>query len=312
MKKILPKVLLGVGAGFLAAGIFRKMREENKEKLIEEAKSVFMGKYIVDPSYVKEHLHDENMILVDARTKKSIRKGTIEGAAAVNWQYLSNVEEAKKGDYDWGLILPKEKLSKRLGELGLSKDKEIVLFGSGSKEWGEDGRVLWTLRAAGYQNLKLVDGGYRGLKKAGLKTSRKPRRLEPVKVSIDEMDRSHIIDTRELESTIEEYKLIDVREDKEYKGAALYGEAQGGRIPGAVQLKFIDVFDKKDFLKSNEELAAFFEEAGLGKRDQIIAYCTFGLRSAYVQLVMEMAGYDNVKNYDGSYTTWCAHNPVEK
>ena len=77
----------------------------------------FTGKYIVDADYVKEHYEDDNVILLDARGEEATKKGTIEGAITTTWQNLSNIENAKKGDYDWGLILEPEILSKKLGEL---------------------------------------------------------------------------------------------------------------------------------------------------------------------------------------------------
>lgn len=282
------------------------------EETAQEEAAAFSGEYIVQPSYVKEHMDDENMILVDARGEENARKGTIEGAMATQWQYLSNVEGVEKGDYEWGLILPAEELAKRLGEIGLDKNKEIVLFAEGAKGWGDDGRILWTLRAAGYENLKMVDGGFQGLQDAGLETTKEPKKLDPVTVTIDDVNKDHVIDTRELEKTIDDYKVIDVREDEEYNGAVLYGEAKGGRIPGAIQLRFTDLFNDNGYLKSNDELTAFFEEAGLTKEDQIVTYCTSGIRSAYTQLVMEMLGFQTSKNYDGSYNTWCATNEVEQ
>ncbi|MGO4987896.1 MAG: sulfurtransferase [Gallicola sp.] len=313
MKKVWWKVFLSCLAVVLLASC---SGENTQEKVAsnetQQQEGAFTGIYIVQPSYVKEHISDENMILVDARGEETARKGTINGAVATNWQYLSNVEDAPKGDYAWGLILPAEELGKRLGEVGLSKDKEIVLFADGAKGWGDDGRILWTLRAAGYNKLKMVDGGFKGLQNAGLETTREPKKLEPVEVSIEEVKKDHVIDTEELEKTIDDYKVVDVRADEEYEGAILYGEAKGGRIPGAIHLKFTDLFNDKGYLKTNEELTAFFEAAGLQKTDKIVTYCTSGIRSAYAQLVMEMLGFETSKNYDGSYNTWCVHNPVEK
>mgnify|MGYP007094889711 FL=1 len=56
------------------------------------------------------------------------KKGTVKGAVATTWQYLANCEDGEAGDANWGCILDTKRLSERLGELGLAKDKEIVLF----------------------------------------------------------------------------------------------------------------------------------------------------------------------------------------
>lgn len=313
MKKVLWKILLCfMGMAMLSACSGNQREEQPADNDKQESAEAFTGTYIVQPSYVKEHINDENMILVDARGEENARKGTIDGAIPVSWQYLSNVEDAPKGDYEWGLILPAEELGKRLGEIGLSKEKEIILFADGVDGWGDDGRILWTLRAAGYDKLKMVDGGYKGLEAAGLKTTKEPKKREPVEVVFDNVNKDHVIDTKELEGTINEYKVIDVRADDEFNGAVLYGEAKGGRIPKAIQIRFTVLFNDKGFLKSNAEITDLFTKAGLKKTDKIVSYCTSGIRSAYMQLIMEMVGFESSKNYDGSYNTWCVHNPVEK
>lgn len=284
---------------------------ETTEKVETPEEPAFKGKYIVEADYVKEHHADDNVILLDARGEEAAKKGTIEGAITTTWQNLSNIEDATKGDYDWGLILEPELLSKKLSELGLSKDKEIILFAEGPKGWGEDGRILWTLRAAGYENLKMVNGGLKALLDAGLTKSKDIKKLDPVEVTIEALDYENVINTKEVEAEFDDYIMLDVREDKEYNGGVHYGEAKGGRLPGAIQVRFIDLFDADGYLKSNEELTSLFESANIKKTDKVVAYCTSGIRSAYTQLVMEMLDYEFVKNYEGSYNTWCVHNEVE-
>lgn len=273
--------------------------------------SVFTGEYMVDANYVKDNYEDENIILMDARGEEAAKKGTIEGATTTSWQNLSNIEGTEKGDYDWGLILEPEVLSKKLGDLGLSKDKEIILFAQGPKGWGEDGRILWTLKAAGYENLKMVDGGLDALIAVGMKESKDVKKLDPVEVEIDALNYERVIDTKELEVSFDDYVILDVREDKEYNGGVHYGEAKGGRIPGAVQVRFTDLFDSDGYLKSNDEITSMLEDSNIKKTDKVVAYCTSGIRSAYMQLIMEMLDFEVVKNYDGSYNTWCVHNEVE-
>ena len=55
-----------------------------------------------------------------------------------------------------------------------------------------------------------------------------------------------------------------------------------------------------------------FEEAGIAKTDKIVTYCTAGIRSAYMQLILEMCGFENSMNYDESYYRWSASQEVEK
>lgn len=306
-------LIISLAFSMMACSIKQTAKGPDKNENGTKVKaSEFTGKYIVDADYVKEHYEDDNVILLDARGEEVAKKGTIEGAITTTWQNLSNTENAKIGDYDWGLILEPEILSGKLGELGLSKDKEIIIFAEGPKGWGEDGRILWTLRAAGYENLRMVNGGLGALQDVGLPKSKNIKKLESVEVKIDKLDYEYVINTEELENSYEDYVIIDVREDKEFNGGVFYGEAKGGRLPGAIQVKFVDLFDSGGYLKPNTEIVTLFENANINKTDKIVAYCTAGIRSAYAQLILEMLDYGVTKNYDGSYYTWCAHNEVEK
>ena len=274
-----------------------------------DSTEAFEGKYVVNADYVKDHL--DSITLVDARGEDEAKKGTVKGAIATTWQYLATCEDGAAGDENWGCILDTKRLSERLGELGLSKDKEIVLFSNADKGWGEDGRIAWELIAAGYDNVKMVDGGWKALKDSGIKTQFLASKPEPAEVKIDEIDYSHVMTTEELQKNYDEYKIVDVRTDEEYEGAILYDEAKGGHLPGAIHIRYTDLFDDAGYLKSNEELTKMFEDAGLSKDDEIVIYCTGGIRSAYTQLVMEMCGFEHTYNYDQSFWRWAVVGDVE-
>lgn len=308
MKKTIIGLLALVTLGL--AGCGGGGNEADTAKSEKKEASGFTGEYIVDADYVKKNLDD--IILIDARGEEEANKGTIKGATAIGWQNLASVEEGASGDEKWGLILEPAELGKRLGEKGIAKDKEVVLFAGAQKGWGDDGRIAWELLAAGYKDVKMVDGGYAALKKTGLKTAVESTKLDPVDVKIDSIDQKHIIRTEELKKDYDDYKVVDVREDKEYKGEVLYGEAKGGHLPDAIQIKFTDLFKKDGKLKSKEELTKLFEDAGLKKDDKIVTYCTAGIRSAYMELVTDMCGFKQVKNYDGSYYRWAKVEDVEK
>ena len=269
----------------------------------------FTGEYMVSADYVKENL--DNIIVVDARGEDAAKKGTVKGAVAFTWQYIATCEQGAAGDPMWGCILDPATLAERLGGLGLAKDAEIVLFSNAEEGWGEDGRIAWELLAAGYENVKMVDGGIKALEAAGVEMQKGGSTLEPVEVVIETIDEAHVINTDELKSVYDECKVVDVRADKEYNGKTPYGEANGGHLPGAIHIRYTDLFNSDSTLKSNEELTKLFEDAGLTKEDHIVTYCTAGIRSAYMQLVMEMCGFGNAENYDESFYRWCAVEELE-
>ncbi len=272
----------------------------------------FTGDYVITSDQAVDSFGKDNVIFLDARGEDVASSGTVEGAAATTWQNLATVEEGKSGDANWGVILPTDELSKRLGDLGLDKEKEIIVFGAANEGWGDEGRIAWELMAAGYSDVKFVDGGFAALEEAGIATQKGAEELEPVKVEIAEIDNTHVINTDELTADIDKYTLIDTREEKEYEGGVYYGEETGGHIPGAINIPFVDLFNDDGTLKSQADLSAMFEENGISRDDEVVTYCTSGIRSAYFQLVLEMCGYEVTKNYDESYYRWCVVNEVEK
>jgi len=274
--------------------------------------TAFAGKYVVDTQYLIDKIGDDGVTIVDARGPEAAAKGTIKGAIAVNWQMFSDVN-GKTGDAMWGTLLPAAAMNTALNNAGLSPKNEIIVFGAVQNGWGDEGRIVWTLVAAGYDNVKMVDGGYDKLVADGATKADAPAEYTPVTDNnITALDESHDINTDALKTNYDSYKIIDVRADEEYNGETLYGEAKGGHLPGAIHLKYTDLFNSDGTLKSNADIDAMFTDAGISKSDTIVTYCTAGIRSAYMQLILEMCGYEKTFNYDESYYRWCNVNDVEK
>lgn len=307
-KKLACLLIASLTVGLVGCGA---SGETSKSKGGEtEKKEAFSGKYVVDADYVKENL--DKIILVDARGEEAANKKTIKGAIPIMWQYLATCEDGVAGDPNWGCILDVERLSERLSEKGIAQDKEIVLFAAAQEGWGDDGRIAWELIAAGYENVKMVDGGYQALVDAGIETQKGGAKPEKADVKVEAIDETHLINTDELKANYDDYKVIDVRADEEWEGKTLYGEANGGHLPGAIHIRFTDLFNEDGTLKSNDDIVKMFEKEGISKDDQIVTYCTAGIRSAYMQLVLEMCGFENTKNYDESFYRWCAVEELEK
>jgi thiosulfate/3-mercaptopyruvate sulfurtransferase len=68
--------------------------------------------------------------------------------------------------------------------------------------------------------------------------------------------------------------------------------------------------------KSAEELRDLYAGTlGLKQDDNIVAYCRIGERSSHTWFVLKyLLGYQNVRNYDGSWTEWgnMVRSPIER
>ena len=295
-------------------GDVQEQQEESEaEKDAEEIPDDghFHGEYIVTGEYAKDRIGAEDVLFIDARGWQKAVLGTLKGAIATTWQDLCTCQEGQAGDADWGKIPAPDDLEGRLGELGITKDKEIIVFADTMDGWGDDARLVWEFLAAGFEDVKMIDGGYAAAKAAGAETQLFASGSEPGEVTVDSIDNTHVMTTEELQANYDEYTIVDVRTDEEYNGAILYNEAQGGHLPGAIHVRYTDLFQEDGTLKPNSELAEMFESAGVDKEDKVVTYCTGGIRSAYTQLVLEMCGYENTWNYDQSFWRWAVVGEVE-
>ena len=259
--------------------------------------------YITDAKWLSKNLKNKDVLLLDARSAKDYAKGHIPGAINVAWQGFSNMV-GKPGDKGWGVVLSDDKLSEKLSAIGVDKNKKIVIYCDNKNGWGEDGRFVWMLKMAGIENAKMLNGGIDFWKSGKYEISKEATSPVASSFKIKNSNKSMTINTAELKAKLGTVKILDSRSKDEYEGAVNFGEARGGHIPGAINLTFNSLFNEDETFKSADEMEKIFKAAGLKKQDEIVTYCTAGIRSAHLALTLKMMGYNNVKNYDESFYTW--------
>lgn len=269
--------------------------------------------YFTSLSWLEENIDkNDKLLIIDARAEKEYKAGHIPGAINVAWQSLAKVE-GKAGEKDWGTLQDKEALSDNLSKLGIKKESQVVVYAN-KDGWGDDGRIVWCLQRAGI-DARMLNGGF-DLWSSEKKevTKDEPKEIAKSDLKLDSIKPDLNISTDDLKKEYKELKIIDVRGEDEYKGATNFGEARGGHLPDAINIPFAKLYNEDGTIKSNEEIDKVMKEAGVEKSDNIVTYCTAGIRSAHMALVLKNAGYENVRNYDASYYEWAGDesNQVEK
>jgi thiosulfate/3-mercaptopyruvate sulfurtransferase len=81
---------------------------------------------------------------------------------------------------------------------------------------------------------------------------------------------------------------------------------RAGHIPGAINVPWSQAVAEDGSYKSKDELARLYGDKGLhGNGNPIVTYCRIGERSSHTWVVMKyILGYEDVRNYDGSWTEW--------
>lgn len=295
---------------YIQKGGGKDLLKNHKEQLVTEGE--FSGDYVISAADLKTKIDaKENMTLVDTRGIGASAE-TAQNAITINWKDISLSDKQTgnnkraAGDEGFARSLPAADMGQKLGALGLGLNDQIILFSDGyvSGGWGDDGRIAWQLFQCGYTNVKMVNGGLTAMKAAGIPVQKGPSKATAKAVTVAGLNTDHDITTKDLLDHFADYKVIDVRANAEFDGGILYGEKSGGHIKGALHIRFTDLFRYNGTLKSADELKAMFKAAGLNETDKVVTYCTGGIRSAYMQLVLQMVGYQNTYNYAESAYRW--------
>ena len=184
----------------------------------------------------------------------------------------------------------------------------MIVAGDPATGWGENGRIVWMLRTLGHTQAVLVDGGYSAL--VAVESSRIKQQNKGNFV-VEKRD-NWLINKEELKKLIKggNVVIIDSRSPREYEGKSPYGETRGGHIPGAISLHYREFMDAQGKLRSREAILAELEAKGVSLGDQIVIYCTGGVRSAWLTVVLIDLGF-NARNYAGSMWEWSAGDEEE-
>ncbi len=271
---------------------------------------------LVSTQWAADHANDPNVRLVEVDVDTSAYdQGHIAGAVGWNWQ--SQLQDNVRRD-----LIDKAALEKLLGESGISNDTTILLYGDNNNWFAA--YALWQLKYYGHKDVRLINGGRKKWieeKRALTTDAVKPA---PAKYTASGPDESIRARKEQIFAAIDKGKkaqLVDVRSVDEFTGKVIAPPGmsetaqRAGHIPGAANVPWVQAANEDGTFKSAEALQQLYQSKGIVGGDEVIAYCRIGERSSHTWFVLKyLLGYDNVKNYDGSWTEWgnLIGAPIEK
>ena len=276
----------------------------------------FDFKKLVDADYLLKTRDNDNVIVIDARGGM-LEEGSLmyDKATVVDWTDISLLGEF--GGEDLGKLLSKDNYQEIFNILGIKEDTEVLVYGftMPNQGFGDEARVVYTFNYAGFDNVKIIDGGFDKVEQLGLNKNYNPEndRINVSSVVREEaQDNKKAIFTDELLSFVNsaDVQIIDTRLEAEYNGRVIYGENKAGHIPGSISVPFNSLVDEDGFIKSREALEEYFVSKGLDKNKLQITYCTTGVRASYVAVILEELGY-KVRNYEPSFARYANVGEVE-
>ena len=276
----------------------------------------FDFKKLVDADYLLKTRDNDNVVVIDARGGM-LEEGSLmyDKAIVVDWTDISLLGEF--GGEDLGKLLSKDNYQEIFNIIGIEEDTEVLVYGftMPNQGFGDEARVVYTFNYAGFDNVKIIDGGFDKVEQLGLNKNYNPEndRINVSSVVREEaQDNKKAIFTDELLSLVNsaDVQIIDTRLEAEYNGRVIYGENKAGHIPGSISVPFNSLVDEDGFIKSREALEEYFVSKGFDKNKLQITYCTTGVRASYVAVILEELGY-KVRNYEPSFARYANVGEVE-
>lgn len=257
--------------------------------------------YVYSVDKLKENY--DSVIVLDARTQEEYDKGHLPNAVRATWQEWSNVD-VDQASGDWAHIKSYDELSTIFGNLGIDGTKPVVIYTDTQAGWGEEGRQLWTFRVFGLTDTYILNGGIKAWKDAGGEVTTDATTITPVTGPTANPNEDLIVETDYVAKNLDTLKILDTREDAEYAGTKNYGEKTNGRIPNSKHIWFKDFYNADGTLLTPAQIRARVEALGYTTDDEIILYCTGGIRSGFTTIILQAAGFTKARNYNVSFSGW--------
>ena len=273
---------------------------------------------LVSTDWVDQHLKDPNVRLIESNEDTLLyASGHVPGAVHVDW--TSDLNDQIRRDY-----ITREGFERLMSRIGATPDTTVVFYGDKNNWWAC--YAFWVFQLFGHTKAKVMDGGRIKWEKEKRPLTRDiPNYPSTTYKAKDRADTKHRAFRDEVMAHMQaKGQLVDVRSPEEYAGTRMHmpdypneGALRGGHIPGAKSVPWARAINAENgtFKAADELRKIYCEEKQLSPAQPTIAYCRIGERSSHTWFALKyLLGFDNVRNYDGSWTEWgnMVNVPIEK
>ncbi|MDP9369683.1 MAG: sulfurtransferase [Chloroflexota bacterium] len=271
---------------------------------------------LVSTEWVTEHLDDPQVRIVESDEDILLYEiGHVPGAVKLDWQ--TDLQDQVRRDF-----IDKAGFEELMARAGIANDTTVVFYGD-KNNWYAC-YTFWLFKYYGHEDCRIMDGGRQKWTDEGRQLVR----------DVPSYPRTNYT-AQDPDSTIRAFRddvlamvnagapaLVDVRSPQEYTGEVIHmlgypqeGAQRGGHVKGARNIPWGKAANPDGTFKTPEELRALYEGEGITPDKSVIAYCRIGERSSHTWFVLKyLLGYEDVRNYDGSWTEWgsMVNVPIER
>lgn len=265
---------------------------------------------LVEPSWLLSRFDDPKMVVLDASwwmpaqnrdADAEFRDSHIPGARRFDF----DVKVAARDSSLPHMLPPADLFETEVRALGVNRDSVVVCYDKAGIFAAP--RAWWMFKAMGHATVAVLDGGFPSWVEAGGPVGTGEPSATPQGDFKATPDSARLRDASQVLAALQakSAQVIDARSSRRFNGE----EAEprpgllSGAMPGALNLPFDQVLSDGR-MRSPEELARAFSDAGVDAGKPLIASCGSGVTAAVLALAAECAGLASAAVYDGSWAEW--------
>lgn len=281
----------------------------------EELQAYAHPERLVTTQWVAENAGRDGLVIVETDEDVLLfETGHIPGAVKLDWHTDLNDPVARD-------FVNPERFAQVLSEKGISRDDTVVFYGDMNNWWAA--YALWIFALYGHSDVRLMNGGRSKWISEGRDISRESEPRDETSYPVVQRDDETLRAFKDEVMAHLGKPLIDVRSPEEFSGERSSaphlpeeGALRNGHIPTARNVPWSTAVNEDGTFKSVDQLQKIYcDDFGFEPSEPVIAYCRIGERSSHTWFVLHyLLGFENAKNYDGSWTEWgsAVRAPIEK
>ena len=254
----------------------------------ESKTEVSLSKYLVDTSWLIDHIDDSKLVILDSRGMDGYIEGHIPGAIPTDMDIFLN---------DPSRLNSPKAISNIISGLGIDKDSRVIIYDDGDGLFASF--IFWTLEYSGLDNIAILNGGLSAWKKDGQPLEKDVRAIKrkPFHASLIS---DLIVDTSWISQNLDNpyIVIIDVRSPFEYSGRFSLNKRKG-HISGAINIPWRKNLNiNGDSFKGYNDLLELYRSYGVRGDKGVVIYAQSLLRATHTYFVLtKILRYQNVRLY---------------
>jgi thiosulfate/3-mercaptopyruvate sulfurtransferase len=278
--------------------------------------------HLVETDWMAQHLDDPGVRLLECNVylhpapdmpggfrvesgRAKWAEGHIPGAGFVDLQEELSDRTSKLRF----MMPPAEQFAEGVGRAGVGDGVRVILYDRAVNMWAA--RIWWMLRAFGFDNAAVLNGGFKKWTVEGRPVStdagtRPARTFTPRPRPALMADKAGVLAALGESNAC----VLNALSEEQHRGTAGSTYGRPGRIAGSVNVVARELVDPQThaYLPA-DVLRAKFQAVGALDAKRVVTYCGGGIAASSDAFILTLLGRDDVAVYDASLSEW-ANDPA--